>query len=85
MNSFQISEGIPNSTGGIDWKFIASIYPADLLISHDKYTMKTIIQDFIKTQSFEGIPNNLTANFLYILQIIMKRLLENQKKTQKKL
>ncbi len=47
--------------------------------------MKLIIQDFLNTQSFDSIPNNATTNLLYILQIIMKRLLENQKRTQKKL
>lgn len=85
MNSFPFTEEITNSTGGIDWKFIASIYPADLLLNHHKYTMKTIIQDFLKPQSFERIPNNLASNFLYILQIIMKKLLENNKRAQIKL
>ncbi|OHS98751.1 hypothetical protein TRFO_08765 [Tritrichomonas foetus] len=80
-----LPESFFRSPVGLDWNFIAAVDSSALLLSRDKATMEIIIEDFLRTTSFEGLSQELSSKFLGILQVIVKTMKQSNQRLKRKL
>lgn len=70
---------------GINWSYISQIDTSDLMLKNNRSKMKIILQDFLNTTNFDGVPSHLAAHLFIILQIIIRTMIKNHKKRDRKL